>query len=56
MRKYSLDEIKKEFTSDTDLIAFGDDGKEYSASYDAEFKMVFFCIPSSVNVLYYKIV
>jgi hypothetical protein len=55
MKRYSFEEIKKEFTSDTNLTAFGDDNREYSASYSAEFKMIFFCIPASVNILWYEI-
>ena len=34
-------------------IAIGDNGKHYDASYNAELKTMFFCIPSYVNVLGY---
>lgn len=38
---------------DGDFLAIGDDGKDYKASYNAKLKVMFFAIPSTVNVLGY---
>ena len=38
---------------DGEYYAIGNDGKQYTASYNAAFECMFFAIPSSVEILGY---
>jgi hypothetical protein len=35
-------------------MAIGDNGKEYHATYDPEYQVMFFAIPASVEIIGYK--
>ena len=48
----SLNEIKASKKS-VELWAIGDNGKKYVAAYNAEFDVIFYCIPSSVEIIGY---
>ena len=48
----SLNEIKAT-NRDGEYYAIGKNGRQYKAFYDATFKMMFYCIPSSVEIIGY---
>lgn len=38
---------------DGEYYAIGNNGKQYNAHYNAEFGVMFFCIPASVEIIGY---
>jgi hypothetical protein len=50
----SYEEINKNQKEDKNYIAIGDNGKEYTASWVVKYPAMFFCIPSTVEVIGYK--
>lgn len=47
------EQIKAERREDCDLLAIGNDGRQYRASYSAKLESIFYCIPRSVKVIGY---
>lgn len=51
----SYEEISTTQTEDKEYIAIGDNGREYDAHWTPKYNgVMFFCIPSTVEVLGYK--
>ena len=48
----TLNEIKANKKS-VDLWAIGDNGRQYIAAYNADLDIIFYCIPSSVEIIGY---
>lgn len=48
----SFNEIKAT-NKNGEFYAIGDNGKEYTASYNAKFECMFFAIPSTVEIVGY---
>lgn len=42
-----------EITKDGEYIAIGDNGKQYHATYCSDLGCMFFCVPSSVEIIGY---
>lgn len=49
----TIDEIKGKAVDGEKFFAIGDNGKKYTAVYDAEFQVMFFCIPDTVKIVGY---
>lgn len=50
----TFEEIRKNQKEDKEYIAIGNNGKKYSASWVVKYPAMFFCIPSTVEILGYK--
>ena len=50
----SFEEIVKNQKEQKEYMAIGDNGKEYHATYDPEYQVMFFAIPASVEIIGYK--
>ena len=50
---YSLPQIKTHIKQDGEFYAVGDNGKKYKASYDSRRKVMYFAIPSDVEIIGY---
>ena len=48
----TFEEIARE-NKNGEFYAIGNNGKQYTASYSAEYGCMFFCIPSSVEIVGY---
>lgn len=49
----TAEQIREQNPEDCELLAIGNDGKQYSASYNQKLKSIFFAIPRSVKIIGY---